>query len=102
MKAAAPMTGGMICPPLEAQASTAPAKWGRYPTLFMRGMVKEPVVTTLATALPETVAIRALETMDAFAGPPTLWPVRERARLMKNLPAPERIRMEPKRMKRKI
>ena len=27
MKAAAPMTGGMICPPVEATDSTAPAKW---------------------------------------------------------------------------
>ena len=27
-KAAAPMTGGMICPPVEATASTAPAKCG--------------------------------------------------------------------------
>ena len=27
MKAAEPMTGGMICPPVEATASTAPAKW---------------------------------------------------------------------------
>ena len=28
-KAAAPMIGGMICPPVEATASTAPAKAGR-------------------------------------------------------------------------
>ena len=29
MKAAAPMTGGMSWPPVEAVASTAPAKTGR-------------------------------------------------------------------------
>ena len=28
-KAAAPITGGMICPPVEATASTAPANSGR-------------------------------------------------------------------------
>ena len=43
MKAAAPMIGGMSCPPVEAQASTAPAKGAEYPTRFMRGMVKIPV-----------------------------------------------------------
>ena len=44
MKAAAPMTGGMIWPPVEATASTAPAKAGLYPTFFISGMVKMPVL----------------------------------------------------------
>jgi len=43
MNAAAPMTGGMIWPPVEAAASTAPAKFGVYPKRFMRGIVKVPV-----------------------------------------------------------
>ena len=41
------MIGGMSCPPVEAAASTAPAKWAGYPMLFMSGIVKVPVVTTL-------------------------------------------------------
>ena len=45
-KAAAPMTGGMNCPPVEAAASTAPATWGWNPTRFMSGMVMEPVTMT--------------------------------------------------------
>ena len=37
-------------------------------------MVNEPVVTTLATAEPETVPIIALATTAALAGPPGRWP----------------------------
>ena len=71
MNAAAPMTGGMICPPVDAAASTAPANSGRYPVFFMSGMVMEPVETVFATELPLTVPCRALATTAAFAGPPT-------------------------------
>ena len=52
MKAAAPITGGKIWPPQEAAASTAPANSGVYPIFFIRGIVKLPVVATLATAEP--------------------------------------------------
>ena len=62
INAVAAMTGGMIWPPLEAQASTAPAKAGGKPTFFIRGMVKVPVVTTLPAALPLTVPMMAEET----------------------------------------
>ena len=61
-------------------------------------MVKEPVVTTLATAEPETVPMKPLATAEALAGPPTRWPVSETARSMKNRPAPERISTAPKMM----
>ena len=80
MKATAPMTGGMICPPMEAVASTAPANSARNPVRFMRGMVKAPVVTTLAMAEPFTVPRRALEKMATFAGPPFVCPARHIAR----------------------
>jgi len=60
--------------------------------------VKAPVVTTLATAEPDTVPIKPLATAAALAGPPTRWPVSDTARSMKNRPAPERIRSEPKMM----
>ena len=73
------MIGGINCPPVDAQASTAPANLGGYPSLFMRGIVKDPVVTTLAAELPLNVPIRPLASTAAFAGPPVLWPVSERA-----------------------
>ena len=67
MKAAAPIRGGIICPPVEAVASTPPANEGEKPILFINGMVTEPVVTTLATALPDMVPIAALDTTATLA-----------------------------------
>jgi hypothetical protein len=57
MKAAAPMTGGMSCPPVEATASTRrPHGLGN---LFHQGIVSQPSTTTLATELPEIVPEKA-------------------------------------------
>ncbi len=88
MKAAAPMTGGMIWPIVEAEASTPAAKWAGYPVRFIRGIVKEPVVTVLATELPEIIPKNVLETTAALAGPPLVHPVRAKAMSVKNSPAP--------------
>ena len=96
------MTGGMICPPVEAHASTAPANFGSKPTRFIRGMVKVPVVTTLPAALPLTVPIIAEETTAAFAGPPCIRPVATSAKSINNCPAPVWIIKEPNKTKRKI
>ena len=68
--AAAPITGGVIWPPLDATASMAAARWAGNPVLFISGMVIAPSTTTLATALPETVPKNADDTTDTFAGPP--------------------------------
>ena len=62
-------------------------------------MVKAPVVTTLATAEPETVPMNPLATAEALAGPPILCPVSDTARSMKKRPAPDRISTAPKMMK---
>ena len=70
MKAPTPMIGGMICPPVEATASTAPASSGAYPIFFIIGIVITPVVATFATADPEIMPIRPEERTAAFAGPP--------------------------------
>ena len=59
MKAAAPMMGGMICPLVEAATSMAPALTAGIPILRITGMVKVPVVTTLAMDDPEIAAILA-------------------------------------------
>ncbi len=50
IKAPAPITGGIICPPVEATASPHQQIW-LYPELFIRGIVNEPVVATLAVEL---------------------------------------------------
>ena len=42
---------------------------------FMSGMVTEPVVATLETALPEIEAMNALESTAALAGPPICFPM---------------------------
>ena len=54
-KAAEPMIGGMIWPPVDATLSMAAACSGRNPVLFIVGMVALPVSTTFATAAPVTV-----------------------------------------------
>jgi len=83
------MTGGMNWPPVEATASTAPAKVGRYPIFFIKGIVKEPVLTTLATALPEMVRKSELLKMATLAGPPRYRPAIELASLIKKAPVPD-------------
>ena len=47
-----------------------PAVSGLKPKRFISGMVNEPVVTTLAVALPETLPIKALAMTAVLAGPP--------------------------------
>jgi hypothetical protein len=54
-KAAAPMIGGMICPPEDAVASIPAAKVGENPRFLIIGIVKVPVPTILATVDPDIV-----------------------------------------------
>jgi len=55
----------------------------------MRGIVNDPVVTVLATELPEIMPKKQLETTAALAGPPLVHPVTLKARSVKNFPAPD-------------
>ena len=64
------MIGGMIWPPVEAVASTPPAKDGLNPRLMIIGMVITPVPTTFATAEPDIVPNRLEAMIAAWAGPP--------------------------------
>ena len=98
--AAAPMIGGMICPPVDEAASTAPAKSPGKPVSFIMGMVTEPVVTVLPTEEPETIPQRALEITETFAGPPVAEPARALAHWIKNSEIPVASRKAPKMMKR--
>ena len=75
-------------PPAEDTASTAPAYCGLNPIIFMRGMVIEPVAVTLATVLPDTVPIIALDITATLAGPPVYPPATENASLIKYFKAP--------------
>ena len=68
--AAAPMTGGMICPLMDDVASMAPAFTPDSPVRFMSGIVKMPPETTFDTDEPETTPLRADETTATLAGPP--------------------------------
>ena len=70
------MIGGMNWPPVEAEASTAPANSFLYPIFFIIGIVKAPVVTVLATDEPEMQPSKPEETMATFAGPPADQPAR--------------------------
>src|SRR3546814_17682686 len=101
MKTPAPITGGMNWPPVEAMASMAPASWGRKPVRFMRGIVKEPVVTTLATDEPEIEPNRAEVITAILAGPPRQRPATAVPRFLQKHPAPEHHRTAPKIMKAK-
>ena len=93
------MTGGMICPPVEAAASTAPANAGRNPDRLTTGIVITPVETTLETAAPLSVPKSAELATAACAAPPTRPPVRRLATFSKRSPAPEAINTEPNTMK---
>ena len=99
-KAAAPMIGGMICPPVEATASMAAAASGLKPVFFIIGMVSQPSTMTLATAEPEMVPNRLEETTATLPGPPRAPPAIALAKFMKNCPAPDFSRNVPKMMKR--
>jgi hypothetical protein len=91
------MIGGMICPPVEATASTAAANGGRKPLRFIRGMVIGPSTITLATALPDTVPNRLELTTATLPGPPAALPVMARAKSMNNWPVPLFSMNEPNR-----
>jgi hypothetical protein len=77
------MTGGVIWPLTEEAHSMPPAFSAVKPTFFISGMVKVPVVTTLAMDEPEIIPVIAEETTAALAGPPRMWPNPAKATLMK-------------------
>ncbi len=64
------MIGGMIWPPVEATASTAPANSGLKPVRFIKGMLIWPVTMTLATAEPEIAPNSDELTTATLPGPP--------------------------------
>ena len=83
-KDAAPITGGMIWPPVDAVASIAAAASGLNPVRFIMGIVSQPSTMTLATAEPEIVPKRLDDTTATLPGPPRCAPATALARCMKN------------------
>ena len=77
------MIGGVNCPFVDEATSTAPAFSAEKPTRFIRGMVKVPVITTLAIEEPEIMPFIAEDTTAALAGPPRRWPSSEKATMVK-------------------
>src|SRR4030065_173773 len=95
IKATAPMTGGINCPPVEATASTAPANLAGYPVFFIKGMVNAPVVATLAVGEPEIDPKKPLATTATLAGPPAVHPARDKAKRINHIPPPDSSRSWP-------
>ena len=95
------MIGGMIWPLTEAATSMAPALTAGMPMRFITGMVKVPVVTTLAIEEPEISPVMPEARMAALAGPPRNRPTMAKARLRKYCPAPALSNIAPNRTKRK-
>ena len=102
MKATAPMTGGMIWPPMDEVASTPPAKAEVKPKRFIRGIVNWPEATTLATPEPETVPMSAEEATQTLPGPPCLSPNTAIEMSLKKSMTPAFSMKAPNRMNRKM
>ena len=95
------MTGGTSAPPLAAAAVIPAAMWGLKPELRIIGIVKVPIVTALATALPEREPMSPLPNTATLAGPPGLLPKNRSAKSMMNCVAPLASRKAPKMTNRK-
>src|SRR5699024_236193 len=102
INAVAPITGGKICPPTDAAASTAPEKLLEYPFRIIKCIYKDPVVTTFAIADPLIEPRKPLEMTATFAGPPEVCPEIAIAESLNNCPIPVRFKKAPNRTNRKI
>ena len=95
-KAPAPMIGGIIWPPVDAEASTPAANLGRKPLAVISGMVMMPVEAVLATAEPEMVPVSADEMTATKAAPPRKRPAMILESSITKPEAPETTRNAPK------
>ena len=96
INAATPITGGIICPPEEAAASTPPENTFAKPLLSIMGIVRAPVDKTFTIGPPEIVPNIAELTMAAWAGPPLRCLVHRKAILISDLPPAETPNNDPK------
>ena len=96
IKAEAPITGGISCPPVPAVARRAALNTGLNPPLFIIGYVMTPTEATLAAALPLIIPKRPEARMDALPGPPIELRVAYFAIETNNFPAGVAARKAPK------
>jgi len=96
------MMGGIIWPPVEAAASTPPAKRPRKPLDFISGMVITPVEAVFAMAEPLIVPVKAEEITATKPAPPRTRPATTLETSMTKSLAPEATRNPPNTMKRVI
>src|SRR5699024_3588984 len=85
--APAPINGGMIWPPEDATASTAPANDLGYPRRTIVGMVTAPMEAALAEAEPEMEPNMAEASTATLPAPPRRRPAAAMAILRKPWPA---------------
>ena len=90
------MTGGTSAPPDAAAAVIPPATCFGNRALRIIGMVNVPVVTALATALPESDPIKPLANTEINAGPPRIRPKVLVAKSTMNCVAPAISKNDPK------
>ena len=100
-RAAAPIIGGMICPPEDAVASIPAANVGEKPRFLIIGIVKVPVPTMLATVDPDIVPNIDDARIAACAGPPLVFRVAKKANFNNVWPAPVPSSKTPKIIKMK-
>ena len=101
-KAAAPITGGIICPLTEEETSMAPAFSWENPVFFIIGIVKVPVVTVLAIDEPEIIPVIPDPKIAALAGPPRILPTIAKAKSKKYFPPPAVSNKAPNKTNKKI
>ena len=101
-KAPAPIIGGIICPPVDAAASTPAANIGLKPFAFIRGIVITPVEAVFATADPEIVPVKADAITATKAAPPLNRPAIILANSITKSDAPDLTKKAPKIIKRTI
>ena len=93
------MTGGIICPPLDAVASTAAACSGLKPERFIIGIVTTPVAKMLDTTMPLMEPKSEEAKMEILAAPPRKRPIRPIEISLKKLAPPDEASSCPKNTK---
>ena len=101
-KAAAPITGGIICPLTEDDTSIAPAFSFENPVFFIIGIVKVPVVTVFATEEPDIIPVMPDPKIAALAGPPLIFPTKAKAKSKKYFPPPAVSKSAPNKTNKNI
>ena len=101
MKAPAPITGGINCPPVDAAASIPAAKRAGKPAFCINGIVMTPVDTVFATDEPDTDPIKPEPKTATKPGPPTILLAAARDNSMMKSPAPDLTRKAPNKINMK-